>query len=84
MALSCRICGSVSAWDSWRVAAEGEHCGGDEGLWAVESERDSREQADLGVRGFDQSSGDTVFEVVVDGLTVSGDLVSKFDKRCGL
>jgi hypothetical protein len=24
MSLSCWMCGSVSAWDSWRVAAEGE------------------------------------------------------------
>ena len=57
MALFCRICGSGSAWDSWRVAAEGEHCEGDEGFRAVEPERDSCEQADLGVRGFDQSLG---------------------------
>jgi hypothetical protein len=29
MSLSCCICGSGSAWESWWVAAEGEHCEGD-------------------------------------------------------
>ncbi len=41
--LSCWICGSGSAWESWWVAAEGEQCEGDEGLGAVEPERDSGE-----------------------------------------
>ena len=40
MSLSCCIRGSVSAWESWWVAVEGEHCEGDEGLGAVEPGRD--------------------------------------------
>ena len=43
MSLSCRIRGSVSAWESWWVAAEGEQGEGDEGVGTVESECDSRE-----------------------------------------
>ena len=53
MSLSCWTCGSGSAWEWGRVAAEGEHCEGDEGLGTVEPERDSGEQADLGICGFD-------------------------------
>ena len=66
------------------MAAEGEQCEGDEGFRAVEPERDSREQADLGVRGFDESLGEAVFEVGVDGLTVFGDLLCEFDERLEL
>jgi len=45
VSLSCRSCGSGSAWEPWWVAAEGEHPEGehregDEGLGAVEPERD--------------------------------------------
>ena len=43
MSLFCWICGSGSAWELWWVAAEGEHCEGDEGFRAVEPERDSGE-----------------------------------------
>jgi len=43
MALSCRIRGSVSAWEPWWVAAEGEERESDEGVGTVESECDSRE-----------------------------------------
>jgi hypothetical protein len=32
MALSCSIRGSVSSWELWWVAAEGEECEGDEGF----------------------------------------------------
>jgi len=35
MSLSCWIYGSGSAWELWWVAAEGEQCEGDEGLWAA-------------------------------------------------
>jgi hypothetical protein len=66
MALSFWICGSGSAWELWWVAAEGEQCEGDEGLGAVEPERDSCEEADLAVGGFDESLGEAVFEVAVD------------------
>jgi len=47
--------GLGSVWELWWVASEGEHCEGDEGLWAVESECDSGEESDLGVGGFDES-----------------------------
>ncbi len=43
MSLSCSIRGSFSAWESWWVAAEGEHGEGDERLGAVEPERDPGE-----------------------------------------
>ena len=49
MWLSCWMCGSVSVWELWWVAAEGEECEGDEGFGAVESECDSGEEPDLGV-----------------------------------
>ncbi len=81
MSLSCRTCGSVSAWESWWVAAESEHCEGDEWLGTVKSERDPGEQPDLGVGRFDEALGETMFEVGVDRLTVSGDLSGEFDKR---
>ena len=35
MSLSCCICGSVSAWELWWVASEGEECEGDEGFGAA-------------------------------------------------
>jgi hypothetical protein len=60
MALSCHTCGSFSAWESWWVAAESEHCESDEGLWAVKAERDPGEQPDLGVGRLDESLGETV------------------------
>jgi hypothetical protein len=63
------------------VAAESEQCEGDEGLGAVEPVRDPGEQPDLGVGRFDQSLGETVVEVGVDRLTVSGDLLGEGDKR---
>jgi hypothetical protein len=47
----------------------------------VESERDPGEQPDFGVGRFDQSLGETVVEVGVGGLAVSGDLLGEFDKR---
>ena len=47
----------------------------------MEPERDSGEQPDFGVGRFDESLGETVFEVGVDGLAVSGDLLGQFDKR---
>jgi hypothetical protein len=40
MGLSCCMCGLVSAWEPWWVAAEGEECEGDEGFGSVERERD--------------------------------------------
>jgi hypothetical protein len=43
MALSCCICGSVSAGELWWVASEGEECEGDEGFGTVEPERDAGE-----------------------------------------
>ena len=43
MALSCSIRGSVSAWESWWVAAESEQCEGDERLGSVEPEGDPGE-----------------------------------------
>jgi putative transposase len=81
MALSCWICGSGSAWELWWVAAEGEHCEGDEGLGAVEPERDSGEYPDLGVGGFDESLGEAVFEVRFDRFAVFGDLLGEVDER---
>ena len=48
------------------MAAEGEHCEGDEGFGAVEAECDSGEEPDLGVRGFDESLGEAVIEVRFD------------------
>jgi len=80
MSLFCCICGSVSAWELWWVAAEGEQGEGDEGLGAVEPERDPGEQPDLGVGRFDQALGETVVEVGVDGLTVSGGLLGEVDE----
>ncbi len=62
------------------MAAESEHCEGDEGLGAVEPERDPGEQPDLGVGRFDQALGQTMVEVGVDRLAVSGDLFDQFDK----
>jgi len=55
------------------VAAEGEECEGDEGLWAVESVGDSCEESDLGVGGFDESLGEAVFEVRFDRVAVFRD-----------
>ncbi len=55
MSLFCCICGSGSPWESWWVAAEGEHCEGYERFRSVEAESDSGEEPDLGVGGFDQS-----------------------------
>ena len=81
MSLSCCIRGSFSAWESWWVAAEGEQYEGDEGLGAVEPERDPGEQTDFGVGRFDESLGETVVEVGVDRLTVSGDLFGEVDER---
>ena len=51
MSLSCCICGSVSAWELWWVAAEGEECEGEEGLRAVEPECYAGEESDRGVGG---------------------------------
>ena len=81
MSLSCWICGSGSAWELWWVAAEGEQCWGDEGLGAVEPERDSREQTDFGVRGFDQSLGEAVVEVRFDRFAMFRDLLCEVDER---
>ena len=63
------------------MAAEGEECEGDEGLWAVESERDSGEEPDLGVCGFDESLGEAVFEVRVDRFAVLRDPFGEVDER---
>ena len=49
MGLSCCMGGSVSAWELWWVAAEGEECEGDEGVGAVVPELNPAEQANLGV-----------------------------------
>ena len=81
MSLSCWTCGSGSAWEAWWVAAEGEHCEGDEGFGAVESEGDSREQADLGVGGFDQSLGEAVFKVRFDRFAMFRDPLCEVDER---
>ena len=40
MWLSCSMCGSVSVWELWWVAAEAEECEGDDGFGSVERERD--------------------------------------------
>ena len=47
----------------------------------MEPERDPGEQPDLGVGRFDQSLGETVVEVGVDGLAVSGNLLGELDER---
>jgi len=80
MALSCRIRGSVSAWELGWVAAEGERGESDEGLGAVEPVGDSGEEQDFGVGRFDQALGEAVIEVGVDGLTVSGGLLGEVDE----
>ncbi len=49
MWLFCSTCGSVSAWELWWVAAEGEECDGDDGFGALESEPNPAEQANLGI-----------------------------------
>ncbi len=46
----------------------------------MKPERDPGEQPDFGVGGFDESLGETVVEVGVDRLTVSGDLFGQFDE----
>jgi len=81
MSLFCCTCGSFSAWEPWWVASEGEQGEGDEGLGAVEPERDPGEQPDFGVGRFDEALGEAVVEVGVDGLAVSGDLFGEFDER---
>jgi len=81
MWLSCCMCGSVSAWEPWWVAAEGEECEGDEGFGSVESECDSGEEPDLGVGGFDESLGEAVFKVCVDGVAVVRDSLGEVDER---
>ena len=63
------------------MAAESEHCEGDERLGAVEPERDPGEQPDFGVGGFDEALGETVVEVGVDRTTVFGDPLGVVDKR---
>ena len=48
------------------MCSEGEHGEGDEGLVAVEPERDAGEESDLGVRGFDEALGEAGVERGVD------------------
>ena len=62
------------------MAAESEQGEGDERLGAVEPEGDPGEQPDLGVGRFDESLGETVFEVGVDRITVSADLSGEVDE----
>ena len=47
----------------------------------MEPEGDPGEQPDFGVGRFDESLGQTVVEVGVDRLAVSGDLSGQLDKR---
>src|SRR5687767_13877401 len=77
---SCRFRGSWSAWESGRVAAEGEHCEGDEGVGAFEAVGDAGEESDLGVGRFDQPLGESVVEGSVDGPAVADDAALKFDE----
>ena len=63
------------------MAAESEHCEGDEGLGAVKPVGDPGEQPDFGVGVFDESLGQTMVEVGVDRCTVFGDLSGEVDER---
>ena len=63
------------------MAAEGEECEGDEGLWAVEPECDSCEEADLGVGGFNESLGEAVFKVRFDCFAMFCDPLGEVDER---
>jgi hypothetical protein len=49
--------------------------------WGLKPVGDPGEQPDFGVGRFDQSLGQTVFEVGVDRFMVSGDLFGEVDKR---
>ena len=40
---SCSMCGFFSAWEDGWVAAEGEHCQGNESVGVLEPERDPSE-----------------------------------------
>ncbi len=46
----------------------------------MEPERDPGEQPDLGICRFDQSLGEAVVEVGVDGCSVSGDPLGEVDE----
>lgn len=62
------------------MGAEGEECEGNEGLGSVESVGDAGKESDLGVGRFDEPLGQVVFEVGVDRMTVSADLLGEVDK----
>ena len=81
MPLSCRIRGSGSAWESWWVASEAEHCEGYEWFRSVEPERDSCEQPDLCVGGFNESLGEVVLEVRFDRVAMFRDPLCEVDER---
>ena len=49
MGLFCCICGSVSVWELWWVAAEGEGCDDDGGFRIVVPELNPVEQPNPGV-----------------------------------
>lgn len=63
------------------MAAESEHCEGDEGSGPVESVGDPSQQPDLGVGRFDEPLGQLMVEVGVDRIAVSADLLSESDER---
>ena len=69
MSLSCCICGSVSAWESWCVAVRGEQCKGISSKGRG-TERGG-EQTHLGVWRFDPYLKKAVIEVDVDGFALA-------------
>ena len=68
--LYCRVCGSGSSGEYGALASEGEHHEADEGVGVVEAERDSGDQADLGVRRFDERVEEVVVEAGVNRVPV--------------
>jgi hypothetical protein len=73
MGFSCCICGSIATWESGWVRSEGEHRERDEGLVAMEPERDAGEESDLGVRRLDEPLRESGGKRDVDRGTVGGD-----------